>query len=67
MGFLAPKAPKVVSTPAANPAVQANANDPGVQSTTVNPSSLISTSSQGLTRKAKTQKPSLIGSSTSAN
>lgn len=65
MGFLAPKAPKVVQ--AANPAVQANANDPATTSSTVAPGSMITTSSQGLTRKAKTQKPSLIGSSTSAN
>ena len=68
MGFLMPKAPKVVSTPAANPAVQASSNDPQTSSSlSAAPGSMISTSSQGLTRKARTQKPSLIGSSTSGN
>lgn len=62
MGFLVPKAPKVVSTPAPTPAVQADA-DQSTGNNTVSPSSLISTSSQGLTRKARTQKPSLIGTS----
>lgn len=63
MGFLMPKPPKVVSTPAANPAVQADSTADTSSSTTSNPGSLISTSAQGLTRKARTQKPSLIGSS----
>lgn len=66
MSFLVPKTPKVVSTPAATPPIQANATDNSTPSTANLPSSLISTSSEGLTRKARTQKPSLIGSS-SAN
>lgn len=64
MGFLMPKPPKVVTppTPATSP-VQANAAVEESSSTISNPGSLISTSPQGLTRKARTQKPSLIGSS----
>jgi hypothetical protein len=69
MSFLAPKPPKVVSTPAATPAVQANADvtDPGTLGTGSIPGSLISTGPQGLTRKATTRKSSLIGGSGSAN
>jgi len=67
MSFLFPKPPKVVSTPAANPAVQADSAAEATSSSIAAPGSLISTSAQGLTRKARTQKPSLIGSSTSAN
>lgn len=76
MGFLKPKPPKVVDaasgaaaapTPA-NPAIQADAtNIPASGSNAINPGSLISTGSAGLTRKASTQKPSLIGGSGSAN
>lgn len=62
MSFLMPKPPKVISTPAPTPALQADADQSGGNNT-VSPSSLISTSSQGLTRKARTQKPSLIGTS----
>jgi hypothetical protein len=67
MGFLSPKVPKVVQTPVATPAVQAQAGEDPSSSITANPGSMISTSSQGLTRKARTQKPSLIGGSGSAN
>lgn len=74
MGFLKPKAPQVVTAPeaaaAATPANAAVTADAGINpsaSATVNPGSLISTSAQGLTRKAATQKPSLIGGSGSAN
>lgn len=64
MSFLMPKPPKVVSTPAATPAVQADASQGGGSAASmVTPNSGITTSSQGLTRKARTQKPSLIGSS----
>lgn len=66
MSFLMPKPPKVISTPAANPAVQANAQDATTGATGPVAGSMISTSTRGLTRKARTQKPSLIGSSTSA-
>jgi hypothetical protein len=66
MSFLMPKPPKVVQTPAATPPQQANAADASVGTNTTLPGSFISTSSQGLTRKARTQKPSLIGES-SAN
>ncbi len=69
MSFLSPKPPKVVSTPAATPAVQANADtvDSGLNASGGVPSSLISTSSQGLTKKASTRKPSLIGGTTGGN
>lgn len=68
MSFLAPKPPKVVQTPAATPAVQANANvDTGPDLGMGDPGSLISTSAQGLTRKASTRKSSLIGGGGSAN
>jgi len=76
MGFLKPKTPKVVSAqdssantapPAANPAQQADYAASETSSIARAPGSLISTSSQGLTRKARTQKPSLIGSTSSAN
>lgn len=77
MGFLKPKTPKVIdnasaNAPAAptpaNPAIQADAtNVPTAGSNAINPGSLISTGSAGLTRKAQTQKPSLIGGSGSAN
>lgn len=63
MSFLMPKPPKVVSTPAPTPATQADAREAASGDNTTAPSSLISTSAQGLTRKARTQKPSLIGSS----
>lgn len=68
MGFLAPKPPKVVQTPAATPAVQAQA-DPvaNAELGAGDPGSLISTSAQGLTRKASTRKSSLIGGGGSAN
>lgn len=74
MGFLKPKTPKVVNADAvaaptpANPAIQADAtNVPASGSNAINPGSLISTGTAGLTRKATTQKPSLIGGSGSAN
>lgn len=67
MSFLAPKAPKVVSTPAATPAVQANADMGDVPVAGAAPASLISSGPQGLTRKATTRKSSLIGGSGSAN
>lgn len=69
MGFLKPKAPAVVtaeSVPAptpATPAIQADASTPEPTSIKANPGSMISTSSQGLTRKARTVKPSLVGAS----
>lgn len=57
-GGLTPKVPK--PPPAPNMATQAEAGDP---SAGIAPSaaSLISTSAQGLRRKANTQKTSLIG------
>lgn len=68
MSFLAPKPPKVVQTPAATPAVQANADTvEGPDLGMGDPGSLISTSAQGLTRKASTRKSSLIGGGGSAN
>lgn len=73
MGFLKPSSPKVVSsadstdpTPA-TPAQQAEYAASYSSSIVRNPGSLISTSAQGLTRKARTVKPSLIGGSGSAN
>ena len=68
MSFLAPKPPKVVQTPAATPAVQATAEPAeGPDLGMGDPGSLISTSAQGLTRKASTRKSSLIGGGGSAN
>lgn len=69
MSFLAPKPPKVVQTPAATPAVQADASTTaeGPDLGMGDPGSLISTSAQGLTRKASTRKSSLIGGGGSAN
>lgn len=65
MGFMKPKAPKVVETPQpaapAQPASQADYEASDSSSIARNPGSLISTSAQGLTRKARTVKPSLIG------
>jgi hypothetical protein len=65
MSFLFPKAPKPV--PAPTTAVQAEAPEADPANAATVPGSMISTSSQGLTRKARTIKPSLIGSSTSGN
>lgn len=61
MGFIKPKIP--VPTPAANPAMMAqefgpNAEELGLAGAA---GSLISTSSQGLRRRASTQRTSLIG------
>lgn len=71
MAFLKPKAPKVVASPeAAAPATPAQTADYAASDSSSiarNPGSLISTSAQGLTRKARTVKPSLIGGSGSAN
>lgn len=69
MSFLMPKAPKVVSTPAATPAVQADNTDTPVpgEGGKFGDASLISTGSQGLTKKASTVKPSLLGGGGSAN
>lgn len=70
MGFMKPKAPKVVATPDATPATPAQQADFAASDSSSiarNPGSLISTSAQGLTRKARTVKPSLIGGSGSAN
>jgi hypothetical protein len=63
MSFLAPKPPKVPPaakppTPASNPIF---AKDNVDTSFVAGPSSLISTSSSGLKRKASTQRTSLIG------
>lgn len=62
MGFLAPKVPKPTpqATPA-NPAIQPPemAPDGGVLAPSA--ASLISTSTQGLRRRASTQRRSLIG------
>lgn len=64
MSFLLPKAPKPVpSAPSATPAQQADAVPEPTSSTAGTPGSLISTSAQGLTRKARTVKPSLVGAS----
>lgn len=70
MGFMKPKVPKVVETPQAQPATPAQqAEYAAADSASIerSPGSLISTSAQGLTRKARTVKPSLIGGSGSAN
>lgn len=71
MGFMKPKVPKIPETPAApppaTPAQQAEYNVADAASIERSPGSLISTSAQGLTRKARTVKPSLIGGSGSAN
>lgn len=61
MSFLFPKAPKPI--PAPTTATQAAAPDADPTSAASVPGSMISTSSQGLTRKARTVKPSLIGAS----
>jgi len=72
MSFGAPKPPKVAKPPnPAMPAMQASWDDQGRQNIpgSINPlsGSLISTSSQGLTRKAQTRKPSLISGGTNAS
>lgn len=58
MGFLSPKAPKPKPPP--NPAIAAQSGEDSM-----NPaggySSLISTTAQGLKRKANTQRTSLLG------
>jgi hypothetical protein len=64
MSFLFPKPPKAIAAPTT--AVQAAAPDSEATSVGSVPGSMISTSSQGLTRKARTVKPSLIGASIAA-
>lgn len=61
MGFLSPKVPK--PAPAANPAMAASEAGPNAEEIGLAPGarSLISTSSQGLKRRASTQRTSLIG------
>lgn len=61
MSFLFPKAPKAI--PAPTTAIQAQAPETDPANAAAIPGSMISTSSQGLTRKARTVKPSLIGAS----
>lgn len=63
MGFLTPKAPKVVKAPPpAIPAVAASTTPPDTPETGIlAPSSLVSTTPQGLTRKAETRRTSLLG------
>lgn len=61
MGFLKPKVPK--APPAPNPATDPIDTTPPAVSDTMTPgvTSLISTSAQGLKRRASTQRASLIG------
>lgn len=65
MSFLSPKVPKVEKTPMPQQAIpphsvaRQGAMTPGLGGFT----SMVSTSSQGLTRKASTRKNSLLGSS----
>ena len=62
MGFLKPpKPPKVAPppTPASNPIIARGSRTE--DTSFIAPASLISTSAQGLKRKAQTQKVSLIG------
>lgn len=64
MSFLFPKAPKAIKPPTTATQAEAPESDPASAASV--PGSMISTSSQGLTRKARTIKPSLIGASVAA-
>lgn len=70
MSFLSPKPPKVAKPPTqAEPIVLGSAGNPelGLNNPGSSTGSLISTSAQGLRRKATTRKPSLISGGTNAS